>query len=510
MNLAIVHYHLNRGGVTRVIENQLAALDAVLDLARPWNVAVLCGGRRRGWDEELAGRLRAVRLSVVEVPLLDYDDARGDARRHSPADLLMELYAALGQLDFDPQQTVLHFHNHSLGKNRALPQVVPVLAEDGYAVLLQIHDFAEDFRSENYRCLAAPAEIYPQSASIHYAALNGRDHGVLSEAGIAPDRLHLLPNPVPPPAGLPSKPNARRRLKDLFGVAAEDHFVLYPVRCIRRKNIGEALLHSALAPPGTVVGLTLAPLSPAELAIYEHWKALAAELRLPCLFELGESGALDFAENLAGCDLMLTTSLAEGFGMVFLESWLAGRPLIGRDLPAVTRDFAKLGIHLRSLWPRLSVPSKWIDIDAFRQLVLDTFRRTLEAYGRSEQNDLSGQLAAKTADGFVDFGDLDETLQEQVIRRVWQSEDDRRHLILSNRFLEDRLSMRADDDAETIQRNARTIERHFSPVPSGRRLLELYERVVASARDDAVQPVPHGERILDRFLDLGRFRLIRS
>ena len=31
MNLAILHYHLFRSGVTRVIENQLLALDAVLD-----------------------------------------------------------------------------------------------------------------------------------------------------------------------------------------------------------------------------------------------------------------------------------------------------------------------------------------------------------------------------------------------------------------------------------------------------------------------------------------------
>jgi len=48
MNLAIVHYHLNRGGVARVIENQLLALDAVLDPMRPWRAVILHGGRNAG------------------------------------------------------------------------------------------------------------------------------------------------------------------------------------------------------------------------------------------------------------------------------------------------------------------------------------------------------------------------------------------------------------------------------------------------------------------------------
>jgi len=36
--LAIVHYHLNRGGVTQVIINQLRALDLALQTERPWRV----------------------------------------------------------------------------------------------------------------------------------------------------------------------------------------------------------------------------------------------------------------------------------------------------------------------------------------------------------------------------------------------------------------------------------------------------------------------------------------
>ena len=139
---------------------------------------------------------------------------------------------------------MLHVHNHSLGKNRALPRVVPRLAASGYGMLLQIHDFAEDFRPENYRNLGRPAPemLYPQASNVHYAVLNGRDRAILAAAGADPARLHLLPNPVLDVNRLPERSAARVKLHERFGVAPGDRYLLYPVRCIRRKNVGEALL----------------------------------------------------------------------------------------------------------------------------------------------------------------------------------------------------------------------------------------------------------------------------
>ena len=68
MNLAIFHYHLNRGGVTRVVENQLLALDAVLDPAQPWHVALCFGGRRKGWNEEKIWRMVAFVRRFATTP----------------------------------------------------------------------------------------------------------------------------------------------------------------------------------------------------------------------------------------------------------------------------------------------------------------------------------------------------------------------------------------------------------------------------------------------------------
>jgi hypothetical protein len=208
--------------------------------------------------------------------------------------------------------------------------------------------------------------------------------------------------------------------------------------------------------------------------------------------------------------LILTTSLAEGFGMVFLESWLAGRPLAGRDLPEVTRDFTEVGVRFNWLRPRLSVPVEWVGIDVFRRTILDAYRRTLHAYRREEPDDLAEQLEDKIEAGLVDFGDLDETLQRQVLRIVCRSEKDRRRVMQHNRWIDKALAIRGDEVSEVIGQNARTIDRHFSLVPSGRRLLQLYQRVAASGRSRRLEPLPHGQRILDRFLDFRRFRPIRS
>ena len=518
MNLLILHYHLNRGGVTRVIENQLAALDRVLDPAKPWRVAVAYGGRREGWHEQLADRLQNIELSLHEISALEYDNLRSE--KHSAVDLLMELYCLLGQLQFGPQDTILHLHNHTLGKNYLLPEVVPILAQDGYGLLLQLHDFAEDFRSENYRAIAHLAKkssgrndnagLYPQSPSTHYAVLNGRDQRVLKEAGVAESCLHWLPNPVPDFDDLPSRETARAKFQQLFDVAPEERLLLYPVRCIRRKNLGEALLLGALAPAGTTVASTLAPLNPLEQPLYEQWKQTADKLKLSVRFEVGAPGKMAFDENLAAADAILTTSVTEGFGMVFLEAWLAGRALIGRDLPEITADFTEAGLRYDWLHSTLRVPVDWIGEGCFQNAVREAYGKVLAAYGRGEPANLDEQIAAKTVDGLVDFGDLDETMQRVVLEKVSSDETCRRHVFDANPGLETALAVGDHDGGDAIAHNRQIIRETYSFEPSGRRLIALYEQVAASDRGQAPEPLAHVERILDGFLNPARFRLIRS
>ena len=509
MRIAIGHYHLNRGGVTRVIENQLLALDSALDDQEPHEALILYGGRCEGWPTDLADRLRRIRLRLQPLSELDYDSEQAV----SSGRLESRLVETLQEAGFSPADTIVHLHNHSIGKNAALPRAVWELAQRGYGLLLQIHDFAEDQRPGNYQLLVDAGladwhgRLYPQAPNVHFAVLNGRDRGVLQSVGIPAEQLHLLPNPVLPFSRLPDRKATRTKLNELFAVPLDARFLLYPVRGIRRKNLGEALLHSLLASDGTFVALTLPPLNPAERNRYGAWKAASERWQLPFRFEVGAPGGLSFAENLAAADVILTTSVAEGFGMVYLESWLADRPLTGRDLPEITQDFTDAGVDLSRLGSRLDVPTDWFDLPRLRQTLLGAFRATIAAYDRSEPLDLPGQVDAKLASDTIDFGDLEETFQAAVMDRIIAAPSARRELLAANPWI---AGLAENGDADLVNANAEAVRREFSLQPSGARLAAVYRSILNSSAGCEIQPLADPGSILDRFLDFGRFRLLRS
>src|SRR5690606_30547260 len=99
--------------------------------------------------------------------------------------------------------------------------------------------------------------------------------------------LHVLPNPAAEFAQLPSPDEARERVFRALGLPPAARLVVYPVRGIRRKNLGEMLLLSALAPEGTYFAVTLRPKNPVEAASFDRWRLLAESLGLPCRFDIG-------------------------------------------------------------------------------------------------------------------------------------------------------------------------------------------------------------------------------
>ena len=253
MQLFFLHYHLNRGGVTSVIRTHLQSL-AQAEGASISRVVIGYGGRSADWDRSFEEGLSfAVEYAVL--PSLEYDQLQGPSCR---SDLYGEIIELLKASDAAKHNTVLHIHNHGLGKNSALPRAVTQLADDGWRLVLQIHDFAEDLRPENYAHLldtvgdqqVLRALLYPQAPQIRYAVLNLRDYRVLEVAGVPPRCLTSLPNPValdePISQETEIREVARRKLMERYGVGMETPYVLYPVRGIRRKNLGELLLWASL------------------------------------------------------------------------------------------------------------------------------------------------------------------------------------------------------------------------------------------------------------------------
>ena len=508
--VAIAHYHLNRGGVTRVVANHLLSLTAASEA--PPSAVLLTGGRAEAWGphaEELDAA--GVRTARPVVAGFDYDDliSRDRRERSLQSRLSERLERALADHRATRGATVVHLHNHALGKNVSLPGAVRRLAERGWKILLQLHDFAEEFRPANYlKLVGAPGEdaiLYPQAPQIHYAVLNGRDRGVLRALGVPEDRLHFLPNPVGDFPPLPDKAEAKRVLSAACGVPADQKYFCYPVRGIRRKNLGEAIL-TGLLEPNAVVGVTLEPRNPAELAYHDRWRAFAEALDLPVRFGTGEAPSsgkpgVSFHQNLAAADAILTTSVAEGFGMVFLEAWLADRPLLGRDLPHVTADFKAEGLELPGLYQSLTVPLEWAE--GFANRFRAGCEKLLSDYRRPwDETTFAEALASKTAGNRVDFADLDEAMQEAVIRRLADDPAARGEVF----------SVEADPGRPAdgvVGANAAVVRDRYSLAGSGARLRAVYDAVLGSDVGPVVAP-PRPGAVLDAFLDLKSFRLIRG
>ncbi len=484
LRVAIVHYHLRPGGVTRVIANAAQAL-----VQRGAAVVVLAAGP--------PDALGDTGVAVQPVDALDYDSPSAPSfSRESLADMLKD--AARRHLGRDPD--VWHVHNHSLGKNCTLPRALAHLGAEGTPLLLQIHDFPEDGRPENYRALRSsvgegtPAELgavlYPRARHVHYAVLNTRDREMLVRAGADPARTHLLANPVFVEDGDDVPPPAH----------AGARFFLYPTRAIRRKNLGEFLLWAAAAEPGDRFGVTLAPTSAADIPDYEHWRSLAARLRLPVEFELGMQPGATWRRLLAASTCAVTTSVAEGFGLAFLEPWLAGKPIAGRDLPAITADFVREGISLAGMYARLEVPAEWIAATELRRTLQEALSATYTAYGRpcppAAVEDAMQSIVKDTA---ADFGRLDTSLQTAVIERVASSPESRTQL---------RPSALVVPDSATIARNRACVEAGYSLDAYGRTLEAIYRKVAAEPAGP-VDALDAGA-VLDGFLAPERFCLLRT
>lgn len=466
MRVAILHFHLRAGGVTRVIEMAWQSLrESGLD------VLIISG-------EALPADCRINPGDIAVVPELAYGVAA------SQADQLVLAVDLAMRRRWGGLADVLHLHNHSLGKNFALPVAVARWSSEGRNLLLQIHDFAENGRPANYRRLLAelggPAgmRLYPVSPQIGYAVLNSADRERLQNSGLA-DGCDLLPNPVSlPPGTYPVR-------------AAEldaERLIVYPTRAIRRKNIGEALLWAAQVGPGEKVVLTAAPGPGEDWDRMLAWRSLADELNLPIVFDAQNLLGRPTVDFLRGADLCLTTSVAEGFGMAFLEPWLADCALCGRDLPGITQDFRNAGMHLQSLYPRLNVPEALVG--NVREMVESVVKRVAESYG--VEGDATAAYRSVSNEGTVDFGRLDESGQEKVIRALAAQRFDLGRT-LSGQFLPE---------------NREIIERDYSLAAYGQRLKVIYGRLVEA--NPVTPEFLESARVLQANLSFADFFALRS
>ncbi|MDH3348395.1 MAG: hypothetical protein OEM02_09920 [Desulfobulbaceae bacterium] len=483
MRIAVVHYHLQSGGVTRIIQNSLP-----LSGKEECSLVILTGQAPHDkWP-----------CLYRVIPGLQYEGVGPKLSPSALADeMIREAEEALGGLP-----DVWHVHNHSLGKNMALPGALALLAAKGHHLFLHVHDFAEDGRPGNYRQMLAELGggevsklskvLYPTGSHVHYGVLNRRDYNFFQQAGLGEEQLHLLPNPIELALDLDISCNQ---------VVSNSGLWLYPTRGIRRKNLGEFLLWAAASTEGESFATSLAPLNPKELSVYNGWKKLAAELCLPIEFERASSEPGGFIGLMKRARGLVTTSVAEGFGLAFLEPWLMGKVVCGRDLPEITQEFREEGIHLSYLYERLEVPVDWLGKNRIMDKAAAGLAHNLASYGRqSVPGDLERVENSWIRDGHVDFGRLDEELQEVVIRKVRRSPFECRHLAPSS--LDHPVDFQSD-----VLKNRQVLAECYGVEAYHHKLRGIYE-VVAGSLMSPVSSLD-GEMLLDCYLQPERLNLLR-
>ena len=343
MKVLIVHHHLQTGGVTSVMDTQCKAL-----LQESIEVKVMVGdacGRTPGGLQPVENYLLGYLLKDMEL---------AELKVHLN-DLLLALKAELDE------GAILHVHNLNLGKNPLLNIACEQLSRSGVVVVNHCHDFAEDNRPQNVehlervisQCsdLELTEVLYPKDFPYQYIIINQRDQAHLEKQGISPERICHVPNAIAVPT--PKDPaESHQKIIQQLGVS-DLPIVLYPVRAIARKNIGELILIASLFEGKYHFCITQPPQNPAELPVYESWKAYCQEENIPMHFGVGE--ICDFETLMSAADRIISTSMNEGFGMGFLEPWLWGKPVVGRDLPLITGDFMRVGVKFSGFYQELEI-----------------------------------------------------------------------------------------------------------------------------------------------------------
>jgi hypothetical protein len=471
LRIVFLHFHAKPSGVTRVIQQQM---DALKDDAE---CIFIAGNNGNGETLGEEWGLRRVRI----VAGVGYDGIRPEETAESTVSQILKVIESQWPSGCD----LIHVHNPLLNKNRDFLAMLKILQNKGIPLFLQIHDTAEDFRPGSYYS----REEYP--ANCHYGVINSRDYNLFLQAGLKHEGLHFLPNCVTPLVSLVQKQKEVGR----------DHYrsplVLYPVRAIRRKNIGEAILLSCFFPPSVRLGITLPPSSPADYPSYEGWKAFSLRESLPVDFELGLVRPLSdwIPETLC----MISTSIREGFGFTFLEPWTAGRGLIGRRIPPVIEDFQRLGIEFPDLYDHLFIPTDWIPLEEAKARWVGVVRETYAQYNLPlDPTMLETVWNRISGGGKIDFPYLHPLIAQRFIRQCRGSSKLRERLVELNPFLATFVEkVETAESSELIESNRARVLSAYSLETYRERLLTVYHKVLNISAHHSIDK----KTLLQSFLD---------
>jgi hypothetical protein len=425
LDLKIFHYHFMTGGVSTVVRQAVEALRAHLPEVR--SVELVAGA------DGIPSPMQRSSVKRTVIPELGYrrpDVVDSGSVAREAAVLAERLLRSFGSED-----SVWWIHNHHLGKNVVFTQAILEIARSGrQRMILQIHDFPECGRFRNLALLRRSLSLdpYPVGSWVRYAVLNRRDRDILIRSGLPGEAVFLLENPVfqePEPARprrtgprrtgprRTRQRSAARTLKPLLGNSAP--VLLYPVRAIRRKNALEAVLLCMLLDTEVNLLITLPGLSDAERPFSELVRKIFSDRLCPGLFGIGaelDSHGLHLRDLVEGSDLVLSSSVQEGFGYLFVNALLWSLPLAARNLDTLADMRELFTGYPACFYEAVRVPLT--DSAALLQAYRSKILGLSELIGEEERDRLLEAMGALAEGGRVDFSYLPVGWQHNLIREI--------------------------------------------------------------------------------------------
>ena len=427
--ISILHYHFERGGVTQVVGLSVRAMAAHLPGLR--EIRLVSG--RAGGAEGLAERLRkscaqhGVTIALHVIPEMDYlpiDQVPGTDSAESVARLKRALLDACAG-------SVWMIHNYHLGKNPLFTAALLDIAKthSDQRLCFYIHDFPECARYENLRFLRrfVPESPYPETGNVRYAVINERDRVHLMAAGIPEGHIVLLNNPVErEEAGHDARTPDRKKLEDHFagrfpGYTPEAPLLMYPVRTIRRKNVLELGLIAALSPTPVNLVVTLPGTSETEIAYSDAVSTAFAEGLIPGMWGVGEhldQAELSFMDLMGLADMIVSSSVQEGFGYLFVDAVQWGRPLFARYLDVLDGIRPVFEGHPHHFYTSFRVPIATSHAAALRNRYTDKVLGLAGLVDQETADRLITDIETVVSDATAEFSYLPLEGQLQALRNA--------------------------------------------------------------------------------------------
>jgi len=304
---------------------------------------------RMGFDRHTADKLRLDILEELACKEKPHEDAIGL--------LITKLESRYGD------DTLWWVHNYHCEINPIFTAGLMKIAETGRRnILLHIHDFPECGRYESLTKLNAALANppYPSGPRIRYAVINERDRQILSDAGLR-DSVHMLMNPVSlkpvEPTDTVAVRGALEKHGHQYGFLPAAPILLYPGEACRKKNILEAALVTRLLDEQANLIVTR-PASQDEvysdIVKSAYLDGLISGFWCPSSIDDGYGGEADLAQS---CNAIISTSIEENSGKLFLDALHWQKPLLARYVGTIDGILEFLGDYPRRFWADLRIPA---------------------------------------------------------------------------------------------------------------------------------------------------------